>query len=435
MLDQMPLQTSSKWIDVNQGTVSREAFVSDEIFQLEMDRIFDQSWIFLAHETEMPNPGDFVARDLGSAPTIVIRESDGTFMAFLNSCRHRGARICRGDAGNTKQFVCPYHGWCYKQTGELITTAFDAHQPKDFDFSKWSLVKVPRLTAYKGLIFGSWNREIEPLEEFLGDFKYYLDAFVARTPRGMEVLAPPHRFRVKANWKIGALNFIGDNMHLMTTHIGPVTLNPFRDARSGLASNSDQSVQVITGEGHGCTLTYLAGGLPAEAYNTHYEMLMPLYQSTLRPEQLNLLKSLRVSVGNIFPNLSFIETPTGRGEKAILLRQWRPLSGSEMEIVSWTLAEAEADAEYKQRALNEGTRNFGIAGLYEQDDLAIWISATAASLNPIASQYPYSFTSALPILDKPLLDYPGPGRAFRPIQAEVIQFEFMRHWQRAVAPE
>jgi PAH dioxygenase large subunit len=430
-----PLPLSTNWIDVQQGTVSREAFVSDQVFQLEMERIFDRNWVFLAHQSEIPRDADFVVRMLGSAPVIVVRQADGSVSAFLNSCRHRGARVCRGDAGNAKQFVCPYHGWSYKRTGELLTTTFDEFQPKDLDFAKWSLVKVPRLGIYKGLIFGSWNADVPDLDRFLGDFRHYLDPFIGRTPGGMEVLAPPHRFRAKANWKIGALNFIGDNTHLLATHIGPVTLNPIRAAKSGLARHSDDSIQVITDEGHGCTLTYLAKDLPPEFYNTHPANLISLYEKTLRPEQFAILKGLRVGVGNIFPNLSFIETPTGQGTKAFLLRQWRPVSGTEMEILSWAMAEREADVDYKRRALNEGVRNFGAAGVFEQDDLAIWISATAASRNPIAAEYPYSFTSALPVMNKPEKDYPGPGRVFKPIQAEVIQLEFMRHWQRTLAPE
>jgi phenylpropionate dioxygenase-like ring-hydroxylating dioxygenase large terminal subunit len=435
MHTQLQLRNSQSWVDAQRGTVSREVFVSDQIFQLEMERIFDCNWVFLAHETEIPQPGDFVVRQLGSAPVVLIRETDGRVLGYLNSCRHRGARICRGEAGNLKQFVCPYHGWAYRRTGELLTTTHDAYQPDDLNFADWSLIPIPRLESYKGLVFGSWNKDVPDLPDFLGDFRFYLDAFLGRTPQGMEVLAPPHRFRVKANWKIGALNFIGDNTHLLTTHIGPVTLNPIRAAKSGLARNSDDSVQIFTDEGHGVTLTYLANDLPPEYYDTHPSALKPLYEKTLRPEQSALLKALRVAVGNVFPNLSFIETPTGPGQKAILLRQWRPTSGTEMEIMSWALAEREADASYKARSLSEGVRNFGIAGMFEQDDLAIWISATAASNNPVAAEYPYSFTSALPRMNKPEADYKGPGRAFKPIQAEIIQFEFMRHWQRALAPE
>src|SRR5215467_12780709 len=80
------------WVDVQRGLVSRDIFVSDEIFRLEMERIFDRTWVFLAHETEIPSAGDFVCRSLGSAPVVVVRDSDSTVYVLLNSCRHRGAK-------------------------------------------------------------------------------------------------------------------------------------------------------------------------------------------------------------------------------------------------------------------------------------------------------------------------------------------------------
>ena len=85
----------------------------------------------------------------------------------------------------------------------------------------------------------------------------------------MEVLAPPHRWRAKSNWKVGALNFVGDSQHILTTHIGPLTLDPVRAARAGFATAAENSFQVVTDQGHGCTLTYLAPGLPDDAYQTH----------------------------------------------------------------------------------------------------------------------------------------------------------------------
>jgi hypothetical protein len=103
-----------------------------------------------------------------------------------------------------------------------------------------------------------------------------------------------------------------------------------------------------------------------------------------------------------------------------------------MEIWSWTLAEREASAEYKAKALASGPRIFGIAGVFEQDDVTIWNSLTEASNNSIAQQYPFRFQMALPYLDKPLTDYPGPGRAYRPAITEIVQFEFMRYWDRVL---
>jgi phenylpropionate dioxygenase-like ring-hydroxylating dioxygenase large terminal subunit len=424
------LSGNSKWVDAQRGLVSRDAFVSSEVYQRELERIFDRTWGFLAHETEIPQAGDFVSRTLGSAPIIVVRHDDGTVHALLNSCRHRGAKVCRADAGNARNFVCPYHGWTYDRSGTLKTTTFDRHLPKDFDFSDHGLPRVPRLENHKGLIFGSWNADVGSLANYLGEIAWYIDPFLSRSPGGMEVLAPPHRWRAKANWKIGALNFVGDSQHILTTHVGPLTLDPVRAARAGFATAAENSFQVVTDQGHGCTLTYLAPGLPADAYQTHPAELEPLYKSTLNGDQLQLLHRLRVIVGTIFPNLSFIETQVGPAQKAVIVRQWQPVSGTEMEILSWVLAEKEASAEYKAQVLRKGFHNFGAAGVFEQDDLELWASATSASNNPIAKQFPFSFQTALPYIGSPEKNHKWPGRAFKPADTEVAQLEFMRQWDR-----
>jgi len=144
------------------------------------------------------------------------------------------------------------------------------------------------------------------------------------------------------------------------------------------------------------------------------------------------LTRLRVIVGTIFPNLSFIETQVGPAQKAVIVRQWRPISGTEMEILSWVLAEKEASAEYKATVLRNGFHNFGAAGVFEQDDLELWASATSASNNAIAKQFPYSFHTALPYIASPEKDHKWPGRAFKPADTEVAQLEFMRQWDRCM---
>jgi Ring hydroxylating alpha subunit (catalytic domain) len=172
--------------------------------------------------------------------------------------------------------------------------------------------------------------------------------------------------------------------------------------------------------------------VPKAFYQSHAPDLEPLYAKTLAPAQAAALRRLRVVVGNVFPNFSFIESTVGVGQKAVIIRLWQPLGATEMEILSWVLAEREASAEYKQHALNAGFRLFGVAGVFEQDDLTIWASAMAASDNPVARRHPYSFQTALPFMHRPEADFPGPGRAWRPVDTEVVQFEFMRHWQRVM---
>src|SRR5689334_2284721 len=432
MPPQSPAPASADWVDVKRGLVSRDVFVSDDVCRLEFARIFDRTWIFLAHETEIAGAGDFVTRNMGQVPVVVVREADGSVHALLNSCRHRGTKVCRADSGNARYFVCPYHGWTYERSGRLTTTTFDKHFPKGFDFSGLGLPRVPRLEMYKGLIFGSWNADLPPLTDYLGEISWYLEAFLCRSPHGMEVLAPPHRWRARSNWKVGALNFVGDSQHILTTHIGPLTLDPVRAARAGFATAAENSFQVVTDQGHGCTLTYLAPGLPEDAYQTHPRDLEALYGQFLKGDQLKLLERLRVIVGTIFPNLSFIETQVGPAQKAVIIRQWQPVSGTEMEVLSWVLAEKEASQGYKDDVLRKGFHNFGAAGVFEQDDLELWASATYASNNAIAKQFPYSFHTALPYINKPEKDHKWPGRAFKPADTEVAQLEFMRQWDRCM---
>ena len=428
MQDGSAIPPTAGWVDATNGTVRREAFVADDVFRLELSRIFDRGWVFLCHETEIPNTGDYVARQLGSAPVIVVRDGEGDARVFLNSCRHRGTKVCRADTGNTRSFVCPYHGWTYELDGRLISTSYDDHVPADMDFADWGLIPAPRVESDNGLVFACWDPDAVGLADYLGDIRWYLDAFLSRSPGGMTVLAPPHRWRVKANWKIGALNFIGDSQHIRTTHIGPITLDRVRSQKEGFYRSGQDSFQVVTDQGHGCTLTYLAPGMPEKNYLTHAPDLAPLYEKTLQPDQLSMLHHLRVMVGTVFPNLSFIETQVSLGEKAVIMRQWQPVSATEMEILSWVLAEAEASDSYKDNALKHGFHNFGAAGMFEQDDLELWASATEASNNPIAAGFDYSFHSSLPFQDSPAADHKWPGRAYRPANTEVAQFQFMRRW-------
>ncbi len=145
-----------------------------------------------------------------------------------------------------------------------------------------------------------------------------------------------------------------------------------------------------------------------------------------------MLHHLRVLVGNVFPHFSFIESQSTTGEKAVIIRLWQPLGGTEMEILSWVLAEKEAPDDYKERVLKAGIHNFGAAGVFEQDDLELWASATEAGDNPIARQYPYGFQTSLRYLDAPEADHPWPGRAYRPANTEVAQFQFLCRWDEVM---
>ncbi len=427
----MTVQHSDLWVDEKNGLVSRDVFVSEDVFKIEVERIFNRVWLYLAHDSEIPSPGDFVTRNLAGTPVIVVRERDGSVKVFLNSCAHRGAKVCRVDSGNARTFVCPYHGWAYDLDGSRIKHQFDALFPADTDFSKMGLVQAPRVETYKGFIFGSWNNDVVDLGSYLGDFKWYFDLIFARTKGGVEVLGPPQRFRVKTNWKIAAINFGTDNQHVFSTHIGPASLQKGPIPRPEVAKAMQTGALVVTKNGH--TISSLCTDALGPFVSALPEMVSH-YQETLSPDQQSVVSSAFLSVGTVFPNMSFLDryliVEQPRSGSTITLRLWQPVSAHEMEIISWAFAEKEAPADFKKRSFNDAIRNFGVAGVFEQEDVELWSDIVSASSNPIARAHPLNFQTALPTLNRPSPGFIGPGEAYRPALAETSQFKFFQHWNR-----
>ena len=151
-------------VDTVNGEISREIFVSESIYQEEKERIFTRAWLYVGHESQIRNPGDYFVSKMGEESVILARDADGKIHVFLNSCAHRGMRVCRYDEGNTRAFKCPYHAWTYKTDGTLIGVQDyeNAYQPP-FDKSKWGLIEVAQLARYRGTIWATWDKYDPPI--------------------------------------------------------------------------------------------------------------------------------------------------------------------------------------------------------------------------------------------------------------------------------
>lgn len=413
------------------GLVSRRLFVDEALHALEEERIFGRCWLFLGHESEIPQPGDYVTRRMGSDHVIVMRGEDGRVRAFLNACPHRGVKVCRADSGHAKQLVCPYHGWTYDRAGRLLTTGFDELYAGKLDRAANGLREVAQLGTHGGLIFATWDPQAPPLAEYLGDARWYLDVYFNRTPGGMEVLAPPQRWVVNTNWKLGALNFGTDNQHLYPTHLGPTALELIGVPTQEVVAALGASHQVSLEGGHGTCSTVLPPGretpycgLPAE--------LVPLYERSLDAAQLDLLRRNVVTVGNVFPHLAWIQLAldverSGEVVAAGTLRLWQPLGPHQMELTSWYLAEREAPAEWKRKVLACGVRSFGMSGVFEEDDVEVWSSVVTASRGARSRELTANFQTALNFA--PVDDFAGPGTAYFPMLPECEQFNLLKHWK------
>src|SRR6202166_3427452 len=107
-------------IDVAGGSISREIFIDDGIYAEELEKLFARMWLFVGHASQIKNPGDFFVSRMGEESVILCRDREGKIHVFLNTCRHRGMKVCRYDSGNTGLFTCPYHAWGYSTDGRLV---------------------------------------------------------------------------------------------------------------------------------------------------------------------------------------------------------------------------------------------------------------------------------------------------------------------------
>jgi benzoate/toluate 1,2-dioxygenase alpha subunit len=108
--------------NAKEGTyrVARDIFTDPEIFELEMKYIFEGNWIYLAHESQIPNKNDYFTTYMGRQPIFIVRNRDGELNAFVNACSHRGAMLCRFKRGSRVIFTCPFHGWTFTNSGKLL---------------------------------------------------------------------------------------------------------------------------------------------------------------------------------------------------------------------------------------------------------------------------------------------------------------------------
>ena len=204
-------------VDLASGQISREIFVNEEIYAEEQERVFARAWLFVGHESQIPNPGDFFVSRMGEESVILCRDRAGEVHVFLNSCRHRGMKVCRYDEGNTTVFTCPYHGWSYGTDGRLVGVPYfrEAYH-STLDRAQWGLVEVAQLCVYKGTVWATWDPQAPPFLEYLGDFPRYLDLTLDGwdgSDGGTEILGGVQKWLVPCNWKFPAENFSGDSYH------------------------------------------------------------------------------------------------------------------------------------------------------------------------------------------------------------------------------
>jgi len=217
-------------IDLEKREVSLRLLSDPEIYQLELERIFSKSWLLLGHESEIPNPGDFMMRKMGEDSVIVTRATDGSVNVLMNVCDHRGMEVVFADRGNTPTFKCPYHAWVYDGTGRLVGVPFEKEfYPEGWNKADYGLARV-RMELRHGIIWANLSDTAPSFEDFLGpNMLYYIDTLFGTN----EWVAVPNgnaRRVQRANWKANMDQTHGDFLHAAFLHKSLEEIEVFGEA-------------------------------------------------------------------------------------------------------------------------------------------------------------------------------------------------------------
>jgi 3-phenylpropionate/trans-cinnamate dioxygenase alpha subunit len=368
-------------VDAEAGLIDRTIFSDPTVYAQEMRRVFATSWLFLAHEDQLRKAGDFFTTYMGEDPVIVTRGRDGVLRAFLNSCRHRGARVCRADFGSTKNFTCTYHGWAYDTAGKLVNVPNRAGYPAEFDTADWGLLEVAQLSSYRGLIFGTWNPTAPPLTEALGQMTWYMDAMLDRDPDGTVVVGGVHKWVLEGNWKLAAEQFATDWYHVNMSHASALMV---------LAPNGkgpkDEIVhrtgrQYLDPNGHGA-------GFPVHPRNRFDDQTVhKWYDYDRLRERLGDARvegPLTNGHATVFPNFSYLPVNGS-------IRVWHPKGPDRMEVWAWTIVDASMPEEVREAQRLYNLRTFGPSGIFEQDDGENWSEVQAVSRGFMTRSQPLNY--------------------------------------------
>jgi len=314
---------------------------------------------------------------------IVSRGRDGGIHVFLNSCTHRGNRVCFAEVGNARRFTCNYHGWSFGNDGSLLGLPEEQLYTETcpgFDKSKLGLHRA-RVSTYKGLVFASFANDAPSLDEYLGDFRWYLDVLLDNDEGGTEFLDGNIKSRIRCNWKLPAENFIGDGYHApWTHHSGAVAM-----LGTGVGKFSERSYHANV-NGHGWEFGLdMVGNAMTLGEQDVVDYLRE--RERVVAERLGKLRSRMVgslSSATAFPNFSFLA-----GHNAF--RVWLPRGPREIELHTWVLVNRSAPEALKAKYRRGVMRTFSPSGTLEMDDGENWENATAANAGIITRRQPLCY--------------------------------------------
>ena len=365
---------------VEQGvfSVHRDIFRDEQIFELEMQSIFESTWIFVGLDSQAAKPNDFFTTWVGRCPVVVTRDRSGQLHCVINSCRHKGAAVFATERGSRRYHTCPYHGWVYDSGGKCIDIkdqsagAYSA----GFDCQNHDLVPV-RLGNYRGFLFASLSDDVPSLDDFLGDTRPFLDMIVDQGREGVEHVPGSVTFTYRGNWKMQVENG-SDLYHFTSTHPSYISVLEERRKRRDLAASAsgasapsvggsiyeNMSAQKDSARGmfsfdHGHVAYW--GDNPNVRERPLFDNIDEI-RGRVGDERADWM--LRVRNLIIYPNLQIVENAS------LQMRTVRPLAVDRTEIRTWCVAPVGEAPEARRRRIRQYEDFYNPSGMATPDDTA-----------------------------------------------------------------
>ena len=348
--------------------VPRTAFTERDVFKREYAAIFGTCWLYLGHASELPEPGSFLTRTVARRPILFTRDKAGAFNAMLNACPHCGAMVCRERKGNSRAFMCMYHGWTFAADGNLMSLPGASGYPDDFKTDpQKQMVHVPRLERHGDFFFVNFAKDGEDLATHLGEAGDYLNLVAEHSASRMQIVGGTQEYSIRGNWKLLTESSF-DGYHAACTH--STYLEYLKSANGALGATPLSGVGIDLGNGHALVEYSAPWGRPIASW-------VPLWGEQGKAEIASIYAALQNRVGPqradriahknrdmvIFPILVVNDI------MAITIRPFFQTAPDSVEINAWALAPREESDWLRKYRLYNFTEFLGPGGFATPDDV------------------------------------------------------------------
>lgn len=414
--------------------VHPDAYADKDLFDLEMEYIFERTWSFLGIEAQVREPHDFFTTSIGRSPILVTRDKDGALGAFLNICRHKAAILCREEEGRAKVHSCLYHHWSYDSSGKNLAMKDKTLgcYPEAFEKGDHGLIRIARIDTYKGLIFGSLSADVPALGDFLGDMRFFIDLVMDQDKNGMEFIPGRAPYYFNANWKLQLDNGL-DPYHVTSAHASLVSLKKKRSSNVDPKTVRTRDWDQHEGGGHHAFnfpnghAAYVLEAIDPEKQPL-YEMLPELTDRFGKDIADAMLNGYQL---HIFPNLQIANSAAG------IFRKFHPVAVDRTEMQVRCLGGVGEPVARRALRLRQFEDFFNASGLASPDDSVLY-EGCQSGFQSARPPYLQGYSRGLSIMVEgandearrfglnPLQSLSSAGRT----AAEINLYSPYREWQR-----